>query len=564
MKIYNFILSGLIAFIGLSSCNDDLFDIKPADKFTEESVFTNEESLELYVNGCYSGFYTFGLLGWWFYVPTDLFTSPLSDESYAKFEFWEVDPVNQALTLGPSSMACFANKWSESYSSIRNCNVYLKNLPLTKDLDQDFVNRCTDEVKFIRSYVYFDLLSYFGGVPLVKTTADLNNYEDYIVPRNTPEEVVDFIVSEMDDIIKNKALPASYLACDESYKGRVTLAAAYALKAKALLYIASPLFNPNNDIKRWEAAAKANKESIDFAIDNGHDLFPDYSQLIITPFNEEIIFSRSYSSDEFDGGLYRSQLDTYLNSPSNGGWCSLCPTQAQVDSYETTEGKKITDPTSGYKLEKFWENRDPRFYASILYDGAIWKGKEIETFMPGGIDSSDGPVGGWNYSITGYYVRKLIKEDVEQKDYDTREGTMQHKVIFRLGGMYLDYAECLMNIGDENGARSYINKVRDRVSMPKIQDSGNVLKERYINERRVELFLEGHRWFDLRRWNLAHEVLDGFAVKGIDIKKKDDGQKEYQIVNRGTYYFPEHYNLVPIPLTEIEKSRNVLIQNPGY
>lgn len=564
MKLYRYILISVALVSSLTGCNEDLLDVKPSDKFTETNVFTDENTLELYVNGCYSGFYTFGQIGWWFSLSTDLFVSPLSDENYAKHDFWETRPIIEHASLGGSNLGCLTNKWAESYSYIKNCNLYLNNLSYTVNLNQELVGRYTDEVRFIRSYLFFDLLSYWGGVPLVTEIPDLVNYEKNIIPRSTPEQVVNFIVSEMDQIIKNEVLPASFLTCDKSYQGRVTLTAAYALKAKALLYLASPLFNSGNDKTKWEAASVANKASVEFAEKCGHKLYPDYSVVTTAPFNEEIVFSRSFSSETTDGGRYRSWLDEQLNSPSNGGWTSLCPTQQQVEAYETADGKKITDPTSGYKLERFWENRDPRLYGSILYDGAPWKGKTIETFIPGGIDSSEAPVGSWNYSITGYFVRKFISESVAPADYDKRRGTIQHKIIFRLGGMYLDYAECLINIGDEDGARKYINDVRSRVKMPPISDAGEQLKERYINERRVELFMENHRWFDLRRWNIATEVLDNFIVKAIHVIKKGDGTKVYSIEDRNTYKYPKHYNLMPIPKDEIDKSRGVLIQNPVF
>lgn len=544
-----------------AGCSKDILDIKPVDKFTEANVFTDAKTLEIYVNGCYRGFYTFGDVGWWFALPLEHFTSPLSDENYAKFDFWGTWTINHNGGLDPSNLGCYQWKWGKLYESVKNCNLFLDNIVLAKDVDPALVGRYTDEVRFIRAYLYFDLLRYWGGVPIVKAVPSLDNYQ--VIPRNTPDEVVDFIVSELDEILKDPKVHNSLQTCPESYKGRVTTAAVHALKARALLFSASPLFNSSNDRSKWEKAAIASKAAIDYAEGNGHHLFPDYGKLFITPYNPEEIFVRSYYSPTGDPGL-KSNLDTHLNSPSNGGWTSLCPTQDMVESYETLDGKKITDPTSGYKLEKFWENRDPRFAQSILYDGANWKGHQIETFLPGGFDSNEAPVGGWNYSITGYFVKKFLKEDVVPGDYDSKRGSPQHNVIFRLAELYLNYAETQIELGNDAEAKKYINLVRARSTMPAITEAGAALKERYRNERKVELFMENHRYNDLRRWDIATLVLDNKPTRGVEIRKAADGSKTYSIANRQVIMFPEKYRLVPIPKDEIDRSNKVLIQNPGY
>lgn len=544
-----------------AGCSKDILDIKPVDKFTEANVFTDAKTLEIYVNGCYRGFYTFGDVGWWFSLPLEHFTSPLSDENYAKFDFWGTWTINHNGGLDPSNLGYYQWKWGKLYESVKNCNLFLDNIVLAKDVDPALVDRYTDEVRFIRAYLYFDLLRYWGGIPIVKTVPSLDNYQ--VIPRNTPDEVVDFIVSELDEILKDPKVPNSLQTCPESYKGRVTTAAVHALKARALLFSASPLFSSSNDRSKWEKAATASKAAIDYAEGNGHYLFPDYGKLFITPYNPEEIFVRSYYSPTGDPSL-KSNLDTYLNSPSNGGWTSLCPTQDMVESYETLDGKKITDPTSGYQLEKFWENRDPRFAQSILYDGANWKGHQIETFLPGGIDSNEAPVGGWNYSITGYFVKKFLKEDVLPGDYDSKRGSPQHNIIFRLAELYLNYAETQIELGNDAEARKYINLVRARSTMPAITESGAALKERYRNERKVELFMENHRYNDLRRWDIATLTLDNKPTRGVEIRKAVDGSKTYLIADRQVIMFPEKYRLVPIPKDEIDRSNNVLIQNPGY
>lgn len=563
MKIKNIIPILLLSVFLTAGCSKDLLEIKPVDKFTEANVFTDKKTLEIYVNGCYKGFYTFDAVGWWFALPLENFTSPLSDENYAKFDFWGTWVINHNGALDPSNLGCFQWKWGKIYESVKNCNLYMDNVALAKDVDQELVARYTSEVRFIRAYLYFDLLRYWGGVPLVTTIPSLDNYK--VIPRNTPEQVVDFIVSELDQVIATGKLPKSIQTCDDSYKGRATLAAVHALKARTLLYAASPLFNKSNDRAKWEKAAAAGKAAIEYAEANGTKLFADYGKLFISPYNSEEIFVRSYWSGatDLDWG-FRSNLDTYLNSPSNGGWTSLCPTQDMVESYETLDGKKISDPTSGYKLKNFWENRDPRLAQSILFDGSMWKGRQIETFLPGGVDSNEAPVGYWNYSITGYFVKKFLKEAVTPGDYDTKNGSPQHNVIFRLAELYLNYAETQIELGNDAEARKYINLVRSRSGMPAITDAGAALKERYRNERKVELFMENHRYNDLRRWDIATSVLDNKATRGIEVRKAVDGTKTYSIANRQVIMFPQKYRFVPIPKDEIDRSNKILEQNQGY
>ncbi len=561
MKIKNLIPVLLISFLLAVGCNKDLLDVKPVDKFTEANVFTDAKTLEIYVNGCYRGFYTFDKVGWWFPLPLDHFTSPLSDENYAKFDFWGTWTINHNGALDPSNLGCFQWKWAKLYESVKNCNLFMDNVALAKNIDPALVGRYTDEVRFIRAYLYFDLLRYWGGVPIVKTVPSLDKYD--VIARNTPDEVVKFIVDELDQILKDPKIPNSLAKCDETYKGRVTTAAVHALKARTLLFSASAIFNPPNDRAKWDKAATAGKAAIDYAEANGHQLVPDYGGIFITPFNMEEIFIRSYRSPSGDLDIW-SGLETFYNSPSNGGWTSLCPTQDMVESYETLDGKKITDPTSGYTLDHFWENRDPRLAQSILFDGSQWKGHKIETFVPGGVDSNEAPVGYWNYSITGYFVKKFLKEDVVPGDYDSKRGTPVHNVIFRLAELYLNYAETQIELGNDAEAQKYINLVRARSNMPNITDNGAALKERYRNERKVELFMENHRYHDLRRWDIATSIMNNKPIRGIDIKKAVDGTKTYTIVDRQVIMFPEKYRFVPIPKEEIDRSNKILIQNPGY
>jgi hypothetical protein len=246
-----------------------------------------------------------------------------------------------------------------------------------------------------------------------------------------------------------------------------------------------------------------------------------------------------------------------------GGNGGNCPLQNLVDDYEMkATGLKPLEAGSGYDPADPYTGRDPRFYYTVLYDGAEFKGRAIEVFTPNGKDSEQGD-GGWNCSQTGYYMCKFLDEN----QLLSEASTMPY-VYFRLSEFYLNYAEAQYHLGNEAQCRWAINRIRERkdVGMPEIPDavSGQELLNKVYQERRIELALEGHRYFDLRRWNLAatYEGMDAIGVKVVKTSNDTFTYDFNSIVLKTD--FKESYYWLPIPRTEIVKSNYMLKQNPGY
>jgi len=435
---------------------------------------------------------------------------------------------------------------------ITNCNIFFKNIEAAP-VEESLKKRMTGEMKFLRAYAYFNLVSFFGGVPLI--TSPFNLTDDFNLPRNTYDECMDFVVKEFDAAAD--LLPLTYAAKD---LGRLTKGAALAAKSRALLYMASPLNNPSNATEKWEAAAKAAKAVIDL---NVYSLFPSYKDqfLVENSYNPEAIWTRPYNYSVSSEGTYL-ELQLYPNGYS--GFGQVAPYHNIVDSFEMISGKLPKDDPS-YDPQNPYVNRDPRFYATILYDGAPFKGREVETFIPGGKDSREGPISSWNATETGYYVRKFIEESIT--DPSTTNQGNQSWIFFRYAEILLNYAEAEYFLGEEATARDYVNMVRSRpgVQMPAITEGGAQLLTRIQHERQIELCFEDHRYFDVRRWKIAPVALNVLPKRMDIVKDPVTGKKTYTVntMENFTFGFTDKNYLLPIPRSEIDKNPQ-LAQNPGY
>jgi hypothetical protein len=200
-----------------------------------------------------------------------------------------------------------------------------------------------------------------------------------------------------------------------------------------------------------------------------------------------------------------------------------------------------------------------------LYDGAPFKGREVETFIPGGLDTREGPSGGWNATKTGYYLRKFIDESITDPN-EINQGNSPW-IFFRYAEILLNYAEAKYFLGDEPTCREYINMVRSRpgVDMPPVTESGDALLTRLQHERQIELCFEEHRYFDVRRWKIAPVELNKLPKRMDIVKNLTTGVKTYTVntMQQFTFVFTDKNYLVPIPQSEIDKNP-LLVQNPGY
>ncbi|HRE51042.1 MAG TPA: RagB/SusD family nutrient uptake outer membrane protein [Flavitalea sp.] len=531
-----------------SSCMKNVLDKAPTDRFSDESVWRDANLIEQLVNNTYREMPTNNT-----YASQQI--GSVSGETYRGsgasnfINSGNITPSQLGVLNFWTSTASRFNYWKV----ITNCNLFFNNIEASP-IDETLKTRMMGEMYFLRAYAYFRLVAFYGGVPLILKPFDLT--DNFDVPRNTYDECMKFVIEELD-----RAVAALPLTQPATQLGRLTKGAALAAKSRALLYMASPLNNPTNDLAKWQAAADAAKAVIDL---NLYGLYPDYKDQFLraNSYNIEAIWSRPFNYAVSPETAYL-ELDQY---PSGyGGYGNDCsPFQNTVDAFEMLSGKlPLEDPD--YDPQNPYVNRDPRFYATIWYDGAMFKGREIETFFPGGLDSREGPANAWNATQTGYYLRKFVDESI------TNPGTANQGnspwIAFRYAEILLNYAEANYFLGHEDICRQYLNMVRSRpsVMMPDITESGDALLIRLQRERKIELCFEQHQYFDLRRWKTAPIELN-MPRRRMDIYKDlVTGHKTYvvNVMTQAPYVFTDKNYLVPIPQTEIDKNP-LLVQNPGY
>lgn len=471
-----------------------------------------------------------------------------------------------------------SNVWSSSYAAIQICNQYLQEFQgLTFDelkLNNDYAaqmfryENTFNEARVLRAYFYFNLVRQYGDVPFfteMVTTENVNS-----LTRTSAQTIFKFIDEECTAMAK--VLPADYtdlgiLGMAPAESGRLTKYAALALKARAALYGASPLFNPNNDISLWQAAARANKELIDACTANGFVL-STYASLWGPNnwTNREMIFMRRYNGDT-------NILEGY-NYPIGiaGGNAGNCPTQNLVDAYEMqSTGKLWNEEGSGYDAANPYAGRDPRFNMTIAKNGdtrwPTYNTAALETFY-GGANAE--PISG--ATTTGYYLKKYLDPAIDLRSTSTNRTSRHSWITFRLGEFYLNYAEAVYQaLGSADAtsaefsmsAREAVNVIRARsdVKMPALQAGLNSTDfwAKYQNERMVELAFEGHRFYDLRRWKEGDKLR---SITQMKLTKSEDGTITYRrnVVNRT---WDEKMYLFPIPQSERMKNPN-LTQNPGW
>lgn len=472
------------------------------------------------------------------------------------------------------------NVWSRYYTAIRDATVFSVNInqvPMAEKLPNGLPARAAyrSEARFLRSFLYFELLKRYGGIPIIGDSIRQLN-DNIQLPRRSFAECVNYIVSECDDI--KDSLRTQEMVNTTTY-GRITKGAAMALKAKVLLYAASPLFNggnidasnpltgyPSFDINRWKLAADASKEIIDLGT---YSLMPSFNDVFITQAypvgpNTETIFWRQNgqnTSVETNNGPVG-----YTSAGANG---ITSPTQGFVDAFPTDEGKAITDPASGYDPNDPYVNRDPRLKSTIFYNGALWLNRPVETFE-GGLDKPGGTV---QQTKTGYYLRKFMGNFESVNGGAVYSNTVHDFIYFRYAEVLLNYAEALNEYaGPVSEVYDALLQLRQRAGIKPGPDSDyglpaglsqSEMRSIIQNERRVELAFEEHRFFDIRRWKIAEQVYAD-PLKGLNLQKSSAGQLTFNEVTVLSPVFrsPQMY-FYPIPYNEVIKNP-MMVQNPQW
>lgn len=623
LKYKNIVLGFLVAG-GMAACNTDFLDTTPLTEISADLVWQDGALSEAFVNEIYNGLQQGGF--------SEQMLASLTDEATFTHTGRNINTINEG-SLSPSQTGWEDDtyKWGPMYTRIRACNIALQNLYATNTFsDQVLKDRLKGEAHFLRAYYYQQLVRYYGSVPLITKVYGLG--EDYKVTRNTYQECVDFIVKDADSA-------AIYLDGKTLQPGRATKLAALALKSRVLLYAASDLHdiptakakssvisafsNPEflgyvsgDRTARWTAARAAAKAVVDAAAGYKMNLSApataaqgtaNYIALSMGGASGDATIDASGATDlifarQFTPGKSEGARQTGLNNGPNGyhNWAGNTPIGLLVDDYQMMDGTTFhwTNPVHAANP---YINRDPRFYASIMYDGSDWKPRnkisgnvdpanQIQTgsydllddkgtlFNRKGLDTRSSSIEDWNGSRTGYYMRKFIDPNPNLVDNTDRQNIPWP--FFRYTEAVFNYIEASIELGMDAEALLWLNKIRFRAGMPAIKASGTELKEAYRQEKRIEMVYEEQRYHDARRWMVAPTTL-GRKLTFISVSGKfkagktmTEPYKHDETVYNYTYTpveNREHENRQWLdkmyfrPFNQDEMNRNSsLVQNPGY
>lgn len=585
MKKYIILCVTLIAI--MVSCKKADFLDKTTDltSLSEEQIFSDSTNTFAFLTGIYSDVkFSFNKRRW---DSQGNLESTTDDMEYRFYGGTQRIVIMYSGAVSPGNFP-IKDQWTTPYTNIRRVNMFLKNLPQTP-LSSPMKRRLEGEARFLRAWYYEYLMKSFGGVPILRDTVFSDISTNIDIPRNTYEECVNYVVSELDECANILPAPDGY---EERDYGRVTKGACLALKSRVLLYAASPLFNggmstlqyrntsnlaekirvagyPAYDASRWQRAADAARDVMNtpyyqLVIDNSDPLKPGlgFYNVFLTRKNPEYIFFANLPPN--------IDIEQYYNPPSRSGGYYGYPTQNFVNCFPMKDGKAITDPDSKYDKKNPYANRDPRFAYSVIYNGSKYSNR---TAALEDVWTYDGaPQDGYNVmTVTGYYCRKMCDEKTSNAN---KINTQRGLPLIRYAEILLNYAEAINETGKPDEAADIIKQIRERAGIEAGTDemyglkagmTKDEMREIIRNERRIELSFEDHRFFDVRRWMTAMDVLNGFN-KAMKITKTGPAytynEIDVEAAGRRRNFRPEMY-LLPIYREEITKSPQ-MIQNPGW
>lgn len=588
MKSIKIYISFFMLLLSLSACNGFL-DKEYDASLSETKTFRNETLTKEFLSNIYTN------------LPDGL--APLSDDQFTgasrdcmtdnSVSYWGLHYYTKVATDGYTAADHpLLGQWSTDLYGIRKCNIFLKNVKSSvvgngvKDGDNNkLYDRYRAEAKLLRAIFHFDIVCWFGDCPIIAEDAsgvpivfDLSNPEQMNMERTKAADALDWVVAQCDSV--KDILPFRYT--DEGTNwGRLNGAAAYALKARALLYRASALYNPTGDKTIWTKAAQAAKYFMtkNNQQSNSYKLYGDYSACFTDNpvYNNEIILGRSVWNTNQVEKVFLPVGFSGNNFSGNG---RTNPTENFVDCFEMANGKHIDESGSGYDATNPYVNRDPRLDAIVFHQGTVWgradknEQRTIDVRFNSDADKGVDYASAMGGTYTGYYLKKYVN-NISCLSPTTYPHCW---IIFRYAEILLNAAEAINESEGPDAAYQYINQVRERAGMPDYSNMNQAeLRERIRNERRIELSFEDHRFFDLRRWKLYEGVaadnekskpyykqllnIYGVSVTGT----KDSPTYKFGLANNvATRVFnsPKNYYF-PLPESDVKKSPK-LGQNPGW
>lgn len=496
-RIKNITYLSFIFIVGLlSSCKKDIFDKQDLNGVEETALWDVESSANLFLNKTYD----LVMPNW----PVAGAIHNTSDES---------NGANTTLLYGQltgteiTDIASNNTSSTNAYFNIRRCNLAIEGIEKGA-LPNDVKLKLKGQAYFLRAMIYFNLVKLYGGVPMVLHAQDITT-ENINVPRSKTSACIDSIAKDLDSCY---GLPATWPATTD--RGRITRGAALALKGKVLMFWASAQFNPNNDIARWQRAYAANKAAYDTLTKDGYALNANFANIFMdeSASNKEPILLRTYDAISISPGR-GTNIENLLRpvSETTGGGGSYQPTWNLVQAFPMKNGMAPTDAGSGYDPVLFWLNRDPRFDATIAYNGCIWPlsgkaGRRQWNYLNVGEDAS-------KQTSTGFYCRKISNATITPTgalyNSNTGGGSGMDWIEMRFAEVLLNLAECANEVGNATEASSLVIKLRTRAGitagtgltygLPSLTVPVAQMRAIIMTERQVEFAMEGKRYDDLRR-----------------------------------------------------------------
>lgn len=540
----------LAAGLAISFLSCKKYEEYPVERITGDFVFDPYDKQGIYANRFVNDLYS--------YLPRGYNRIDNSVLDAATDDAISSEYGNEIEVLSHSQLNAVNNpdgRWADAYRAIRKANQFLANIDI---VPRDSVTKANwkAEVRFIRAMNYFELLKRYGGVPLLQDR--YYTLEEKIdVARSSFDEVAQYIANECDSIIpslRNDPVTGNEV-------GRITRGAAMALKSRTLLYAASPLNNPTNDPDKWVKAAAAAKALMNTG---KFSLSPNFINTFVVRTNPEIILA---FQTPVNSNLERQNAPIGYTSPNvSQGYVS--PTQDLVNSFPMANGRPITQANSGFNPANPYNSRDPRLAATIFFNGTQWLNRPVETFQ-GGLDNPPSGVRVARQTRTGYYMRKFLGNFATNAEYSNQSHNFP---IFRYAEILLNYAEARNEVNDMAEAYIQLRALRQRAGIAAGTDQLYGLKpamtqaemrEAIRLERRIEMAFEEHRYWDLRRWKIAEQVLNK-DLTGVVIQKNPDNSLSYNYGKADYITFLQKQYLYPIPNNEVTGSNGKIAQNPGW